>query len=218
MLLLALDTSTPAVSVALCRDGVALARETVVDARRHNELLAVNIESVLARAGVTPRQLEGVAAGVGPGPYTGLRVGLMTARAFGHALDIPTYGICSLDVLARAAARSVDGEFVVATDARRKEVYWASYVGGPRGVERISGPAVDKPAEVAYGGPVAGEGPSLYPDAFPRGCGPVHPDPVDLAAIVEEYVAAARETLPLEPLYLRKPDAAPPGARKRALG
>ncbi len=213
MLLLALDTSTPAVSVALCRDGVALASEAVVDARRHNELLAVNIETVLARAGVTPRQLDGVAAGVGPGPYTGLRVGLMTARALSHALGIPAYGICSLDVLARAAARSIDGEFVVATDARRKEVYWASYAGG----ERISGPSVDKPADVAFAGPLVGEGGVLYPDAFPGARPPLHPDPVDLAAIAEERVAAGLDTLPLEPLYLRKPDAVEPGARKRAL-
>ena len=214
MLLLALDTSTPAVSVALCRDGIALAAESVVDARRHNELLAVNIQTVLDRAGVTPRQLDAVAAGVGPGPYTGLRVGLMTARAFGHALGIPTHGICSLDVLARAAAREIGGEFVVATDARRKEVYWASYADG----ERVSGPSVDKPAEVAYAGAVVGEGAVLYPDAFPGGRPPLHPDPADLAAIVEEYVAASRATLPLEPLYLRKPDAVEPGARKRVVG
>lgn len=214
MLLLALDTSTPAVSVALCRDGESLAVECVVDARRHNELLAVGIDTVLKRAAVTPRQLQGVAAGVGPGPYTGLRVGLMTARALGHALGIPTFGICSLDVLARAAAREIDGPFLVATDARRREVYWASYAGG----ERISGPAVDKPAEVVHTGPVVGEGPVLYPEAFPGGRPPRHPDPVDLAAIVEEYVAAGRATLPLEPLYLRRPDAVEPGARKRALG
>ena len=214
MLLLALDTSTPAVSVALCRDGVALAAETVVDARRHNELLAVNIQTVLARADVTPRQLDAVAAGVGPGPYTGLRVGLMTARAFGHALGIPAHGICSLDVLARAAAREIEGEFVVATDARRKEVYWASYADG----ERVAGPSVDKPAEVAYAGPVVGEGAVLYPDAFPGGRPPLHPDPADLAAIVEEHVAAGRATLPLEPLYLRRPDAVEPGARKRVVG
>lgn len=214
MLLLALDTSTPAVSVALCRDGVVLAAETVVDARRHNELLAVNIQTVLERADVTPRQLDAVAAGVGPGPYTGLRVGLMTARAFGHALGIPAHGICSLDVLARAAAREIEGEFVVATDARRKEVYWASYAGG----ERVAGPSVDKPAEVAYAGPVVGEGAVLYPEAFPGGRPPLHPDPADLAAIVEEYVAAGRASLPLEPLYLRKPDAVEPGARKRVVG
>jgi tRNA threonylcarbamoyl adenosine modification protein YeaZ len=214
VLLLALDTSTPAVSVAVCRDGKELAAEAVVDARRHNELLAVHVEAVLARAGVTPRQLDGVAAGVGPGPYTGLRVGLMTARALAHALGIPAYGICSLDVLARAAARVIDGEFVVATDARRKEVYWASYANG----DRVSGPSVDKPAEVAYAGPVVGEGALLYPDSFPAACRPLYPDPVDLAAIVEEHVAAGRPTLPLEPLYLRKPDAVEPGARKRVVG
>ncbi|WP_019875591.1 tRNA (adenosine(37)-N6)-threonylcarbamoyltransferase complex dimerization subunit type 1 TsaB [Sporichthya polymorpha] len=214
MLLLALDTSTPAVSVALWRDGETLAAESVVDARRHNELLAVHVEAVLTRAGVKPRQLDGVAAGVGPGPYTGLRVGLMTARALSHALGVPAYGICSLDVLARAAARIVDGEFVVATDARRKEVYWAGYADG----QRVSGPAVDKPGEVPYSGPVVGEGGVLYPEAFPGARPPLYPDPADLAAIVAEHLAAGRETLPLEPLYLRKPDAVEPGARKRVGG
>ncbi len=214
MLLLTLDTSTPAVSVALCRDGIALATETVVDARRHGELLAVGIDAVLVRAGVTPRQLDAVAAGVGPGPYTGLRIGLMTARAFGHALGIGVHGVCSLDVLARAAAREIDSEFLVATDARRKEVYWARYLGG----ERLEGPAVDLPAKVANAGPVVGQGPVLYPEAFPAGCGPIHPDPVDLAAIVEAAVAAGTPTLPPDPLYLRRPDAVEPAARKRVAG
>jgi tRNA threonylcarbamoyladenosine biosynthesis protein TsaB len=212
VLLLALDTSTPAVSVALCRDGVALATETVVDARRHNELLAVGVDAVLARAGVTPSQLEAVAVGVGPGPYTGLRIGLVTARALGHALGIAVHGICSLDILARAAAREIEGEFLVATDARRKEVYWARY----RGAERLEGPAVDLPARIAWAGPVVGQGAALYPEAFPAGRSPVYPDPVDLAAIVESAVAAGARTLAPDPLYLRRPDAVEPAARKRA--
>ncbi len=208
MLLLALDTSTPAVSVALCRDGEALATETVVDARRHGELLAVGVDAVLRRAGVQPADLDAVAAGVGPGPYTGLRVGLMTARALGHALGIPVLGVCSLDVLAAEAARSIEGEFVVASDARRKEVYWARYRGGIR----VDGPGVDLPAVAAYAGPTVGYGAELYPDAFPDARAPRYPSAAELGA----FVAAGGATLPPDPLYLRRPDAVEPGARKRA--
>ncbi len=208
VLLLALDTSTPAVSVALCRDGVALATETVVDARRHGELLAVGVDAVLRRVGVKPADLDAVAAGVGPGPYTGLRVGLMTARALGHALGIPVLGVCSLDVLAAEAARTIDGDFVVASDARRKEVYWARYRDGVR----THGPAVDLPGVAAYAGPAVGYGAELYPDAFPDARGPRYPSAAELGA----FVAAGCATLAPDPLYLRRPDATPPGARKRA--
>lgn len=204
MLLLAIDTSTPRVAVAVCRDGVALARFEVVDARRHGELLAVGVRQVLAEAGLTPAQLEGIAVGVGPGPYTGLRVGLMTARSLGHALGVAVHGICSLDVL--AAEADLSGEFLVATDARRKEVYWARYRGGLR----VEGPSVIRPAELASAGPVVGEGPLLYPQEFPDGRAPRYPDPAVLARLVE----SGHETLPPDPLYLRKPDAVEPGAAK----
>jgi tRNA threonylcarbamoyladenosine biosynthesis protein TsaB len=209
VLLLALDTATPAVTVAVARDGVALATETVVDPRRHGELLAHGIDTVLKRAGVRPADLDAIAAGVGPGPFTGLRVGLMTARALGHALGVPVLGVCTLDVLAFEAARTLGaaGEFVVATDARRKEVYWARYVDGAR----VEGPAVNRPAEVAYGGPVVGYGAVLHPEAFPDGRGPVHPSAGELAA----FVSAGGDTLAPDPLYLRRPDAVEPGARKR---
>lgn len=209
MLLLAIDTATPSVGVALCRDGVELARQVVVDARRHNETLAVGVAAVLSAAGVTPRQLEGIAVGVGPGPYTGMRVGLITARSFGHALGIPVYGVCSLDTL--AAAAGLPGEFMVATDARRKEVYWAHYRDGVR----IAGPDVALPGAVAYDGPVVGEGAVLYPASFPDARAPLYPDPTELARLVEATVAAGGECLAPEPLYLRRPDAVEPGQRKK---
>ena len=104
MLLLAFDTATPAVTVALRGDEGVLAEHTEIDARRHGELLAPGIEKVLADAGCSRTDLTGVAVGVGPGPFTGLRVGLMTARALADALDIPVYGVCTLDILAAAAA------------------------------------------------------------------------------------------------------------------
>ncbi len=94
---MAFDTATPAVSVALLGDEGVLAEHTEVDARRHGELLAPGIEKVLAEAGRSSTELTGVAVGVGPGPFTGLRVGLMTARALGDALEIPVHGVCTLD-------------------------------------------------------------------------------------------------------------------------
>ena len=208
MLLLAIDTSTPQVGVAVCRDGNALARFEVVDARRHGELLAVGVRQVLAEAQLTPAQLEGIAVGVGPGPYTGLRIGLMTARVMGHALGIGVHGICSLDVLAAQAEEA--GEFLVATDARRKEVYWARYRDGVR----VAGPGVVRPAELAGPGPVVGAGPVLYPQDFPDARPPLYPDPAVLARLVAEALSAGRDTLPPDPLYLRRPDAVEPGAAK----
>jgi tRNA threonylcarbamoyl adenosine modification protein YeaZ len=209
VLLLAFDTATPSVGVALCRDGAELARYAVVDARRHNETLAVGVADVLARVQLTPRQLDGIAVGVGPGPYTGLRVGLMTARSLGHALGIGVHGVCSLDTL--AAQSGLPGEFLVATDARRKEVYWARYRDGVR----VEGPDVALPAALAHDGPVVGEGAVLYPTAFPDARPPLYPDPVQLARLVEATLAGGRECLGPEPLYLRRPDAVEPGQRKK---
>ncbi|MDG4864848.1 tRNA (adenosine(37)-N6)-threonylcarbamoyltransferase complex dimerization subunit type 1 TsaB, partial [Streptomyces sp. T-3] len=170
MLLLALDTATPAVTVALHDGETVLAESSQVDARRHGELLLPAVDRVLAEAGRKIDAVTAVVTGVGPGPYTGLRVGLMTAETFGSALGIPVYGLCTLDALAYAAG--IEGPFVVATDARRKEVYWARYEG-PR--SRASEPAVDRPAEIAdavAGMPAVGAGALLYPDAFPDPRGP----------------------------------------------
>lgn len=131
MLLLAVDTATPAVTVAL-HDGVSvLAAESQVDARRHGELLLPAVDRVLDRAGLALGAVTDLVVGVGPGPYTGLRVGLVTAAAFGSTLGVPVHGLCTLDGLAYAA--QLDGPFVVATDARRKEVYWARYADSVRG-------------------------------------------------------------------------------------
>ncbi len=145
--MLAFDTATPAVTVAL-HDGVsALASSTVVNARRHGELLAPGIEKVLGEAYAAPQELTHVAVGVGPGPYTGLRVGLATARTFGSVLGLPVHGACTLDVLAYESM--LPEPFAVATDARRGEVYLATYTGPDR---RQAEPAVAKPADVrAYG-------------------------------------------------------------------
>lgn len=208
-MLLAFDTATQAVTVALYDEGVMLSESTVVDPLRHGELLAPAISAALAEAGAKPTDLTQLAVGVGPGPFTGLRVGIVTARTMGAVLGIPVVGVCTLDVL--AAAVDVEGPFLVATDARRKEVYWARYVSP---TQRVQGPEVGKPAVVATEETVAGIGAEMYADSFPRHIGPVYPKAVDLARLVGEGSAAL---LPPDPLYLRRPDAVEPGARKRVL-
>ncbi|SDS04472.1 tRNA (adenosine(37)-N6)-threonylcarbamoyltransferase complex dimerization subunit type 1 TsaB [Jiangella sp. DSM 45060] len=214
MLLLALDTSTPAVTVALHDGERVLAEATTVDPRRHTELLMPLVTSVLDDAGAGRRDLTELAVGVGPGPFTGLRVGLAAARTMGAVLDLPVRGVCSLDVLAYGVrAANPPGEpFAVATDARRREVYWATYDAG--GV-RVSGPDVGPAAALAeHRLPAAGAGARLYPDAFARALDPEYPSAAHLAAAV---VAEAVEILPPDPLYLRRPDATPPSARKSVL-
>jgi tRNA threonylcarbamoyladenosine biosynthesis protein TsaB len=208
VLILALDTSTPAVTVAVYDGNDVLADVATVDARRHAELVAPSVVDVLDRAGADRRDLTAIAVGVGPGPFTGLRIGLMTARTLGTVLEVPVHGVCSLDVIAAEAA--VDGRSVVVSDARRKEVYWAAYDDG----RRVEGPMVVKPAEVATGVPAAGAGAVLYPNEFTSPRAPEYPSASVLAAAV---VAGTVEILPPDPLYLRRPDAAPPGQRKSVL-
>jgi tRNA threonylcarbamoyladenosine biosynthesis protein TsaB len=210
--LLAFDTATPFVSVAL-HDGEDVAVELRSDRpMKHGEQLAPLIEQALRQAGIARQDLTGIGVGVGPGPFTGLRVGLVTARTLAYVLEIPVYGVCSLDVLAVEAVDTgavTAGEFLVATDARRKEVYVARY--DERGT-RLTGPVVDKPAALATDGPVVGEGAALYPEAFPHGTGPAAPSAGWLARVVTDRRA---ELLDPEPLYLRRPDAVAPGKPKR---
>ncbi|MFJ6214398.1 tRNA (adenosine(37)-N6)-threonylcarbamoyltransferase complex dimerization subunit type 1 TsaB [Streptomyces sp. NPDC092296] len=218
MLLLAFDTATPAVTAALHDGEAVLAECTRIDARRHGELLLPVIDRVLTEAGADKGELTGIAVGVGPGPYTGLRVGLATAAALGHALGIPVHGVCTLDGIAHAArAGGLAEPFAVATDARRKEVYWAAYDAAGA---RVSGPDVDRPAEIAdrvAGLPAVGAGALLYPDAFTGARGPEHLSAAHLAAHAAERLAAGEQLLPPVPLYLRRPDAQVPAGYKAVL-
>ncbi|MGY1437494.1 tRNA (adenosine(37)-N6)-threonylcarbamoyltransferase complex dimerization subunit type 1 TsaB [Streptomyces reniochalinae] len=216
MLMLALDTATPAVTVALHdADGDrTLAAAHQVDARRHGELLLPCVERVLQEAGRKLAEVTDLVVGVGPGPYTGLRVGLVTAEAFAAALGQRVHGVCTLDGLAYASG--LDEPFVVATDARRKEVYWARYDDART---RVGGPAVDRPTEIeeqVAEVPSVGAGAVLYDSVF-RGVRrdlPTEQSATALARVAAERLSRGAELLPPRPLYLRRPDAQVPAGYK----
>jgi tRNA threonylcarbamoyl adenosine modification protein YeaZ len=217
VLILALDTSSPTVTVAVCEASdtdVRVRSERAETAQnRHGERLAPLIAATLHDAHVTVGDLEGLVVGLGPAPFTGLRVGIMTARAMSDALAIPAYGVCSLDGIAHRFA-STDSPFAVLTDARRKQVYWALY---DETGARLDGPELGPPIDVAaaLGGQttdVAGAGAVLYPDAF-AGFTVREGDPSPRAADLVWCVDLATPG-DLTPLYLRRPDAQPPGKPK----
>jgi tRNA threonylcarbamoyl adenosine modification protein YeaZ len=214
VLVLAFDTSTPTVSVALAEDSRVLSERNVHAANRHGELLMPLIHEVLVEGGVTAADLAAVAVGLGPGPFTGLRVGIVTAAALSDALGVHAYGVCSLGLVVYG-----DGErdYVVMTDARRRRVYWAHYSATEH---LLGGPELDTPQSLAdrfaVGRPLlVGDGAELYRDTF-AGFEVVagHPQASRLAAEVAPRVRRGDPSDALEPLYLRRPDARPPGPPK----
>ncbi|WP_332644297.1 tRNA (adenosine(37)-N6)-threonylcarbamoyltransferase complex dimerization subunit type 1 TsaB [Aeromicrobium sp.] len=211
MLLLAFDTATPAITVAVHDGGTIVGEASGHGAMAHGELLAPAIRDAMQQAGAAMGDLTDVAVGVGPGPFTGLRVGVVTALALGSTLGLAQHGVCSLDVV--AADVQADAEFLVATDARRKEVYWARY--GADGV-RLDGPHVSFPADLAHQYPdllTYGRGGELY-DGVLRPAGEAQ-DP-RAAALASAVIAGRMIEVPLEPLYLRRPDAVPQIVNNRA--
>ncbi|MGP3973291.1 tRNA (adenosine(37)-N6)-threonylcarbamoyltransferase complex dimerization subunit type 1 TsaB [Streptomyces sp. 8N114] len=219
MLMLALDTATPAVTVALhdAEGDRTLAAAHKVDARRHGELLLPCVDAVLSEAGRKLAEVTDVVVGVGPGPYTGLRVGLATAEAFAAALGQRVHGVCTLDGIAYASG--LTEPFVVATDARRKEVYWARY---SEARTRVTDPAVARAADIEAADqeigelPAVGAGALLYESVF-RGVRrdlPADQSAPALARLAAERLARGEELLPPRPLYLRRPDAQVPAGYK----
>jgi tRNA threonylcarbamoyl adenosine modification protein YeaZ len=201
--ILAIDTATPAVTAGIVKlDGIeVLAERVTVDARAHAEQLTPNVLAALADAGLTVDDLGAVVVGCGPGLFTGLRVGMATAAAYGHALGIPVHGVCSLDAIGIESAATTS-EVLVVTDARRREVYWARYRDGVR----VDGPAVDAPADVpADADAVAGSPEHAALFDLPR-LAAVYPTAAGLVRAVADWTA---EPAPLIPLYLRRPDAKP---------
>ena len=215
---LGIDTSTD-VCVGLARDGHAVASLRVDDRRAHAEHLQALIDRACSEQGIELAAVQRVVVGLGPGPFTGLRVGIVTARtvaalggAFPRAIGVPK-GVCSLDIVARQAVLDAEppaGEFVAASDARRRELYWARYAADG---SRIGDPQVGTP-DALPDLPVVGPGADLFPDVIgPRAVrGPRRLDAGVLAASIDVLPDAG-----LEPLYLRKPDASVPSTRKSTL-
>jgi tRNA threonylcarbamoyl adenosine modification protein YeaZ len=214
VLVVVLDSATPAITAAaveVAADGAVavLSSRVSIDARAHGELLSPSVAAVLGEVGKAPADLDAIVVGVGPGPFTGLRVGLVTAASMADALGIPAYGVCSLDGIG-AATR---GRVLVATDARRREVYWAIYDGGVR----VTDPSVSKPADIDTAtSSMAGDGAHLYASVLDRPllAEPRYPLAEALAGVAVERILSRAPSDPLTPLYLRRPDAVEPGARK----
>jgi len=223
MRILGIDTSSELSSVALVDGDAVIARE-VLDGRRHAEVLAVLLREVLDE-GLRP---ELIACGVGPGPYTGLRVGITTAQVLGLAWSVPVVGICSLDAI--AAQVSGEGDFLVTADARRKEAYWARY---DRNRRRIDGPRVSRLDELdgetaalpRFGELSGAVGEPLRPraaviarlaGAYREAGDVITPAAVELSVhggdsgATADSVRGQRLLAPV-PLYIRRPDAVPPG-------
>ncbi|WP_028707288.1 tRNA (adenosine(37)-N6)-threonylcarbamoyltransferase complex dimerization subunit type 1 TsaB [Propionicicella superfundia] len=204
-IVLGIDTAT-SVSAGVAAAGRVLATRTLEGDRNHVEQLQPTIDAVIAEAGISLSDLTGVAVGMGPGPFTGLRVGIVTAQVLAEALGVPLHRVCTLDVLAAQWERP-PADFVVVTDARRREVYWARYRDG----ERVDGPNVTSPGLVPAG-PGAGPGAGL--------CAQVESSPGAPGAVSGGVLAARASELPdpgAVPLYLRRPDATVSTRRKSVL-
>lgn len=144
---LAIDTSTSRSCVAII-DGTDVLYSGFRDgATAHGPSLPALVQEALA-----VNDVDEVVVGMGPGPFTGLRVGIAFAQSFALAREIPVRGVCSLDAI---AAQITDKDFIITVDARRKEVYWARYTDG----NRVGDPAVNFPADVT--------GAMIYADLFP---------------------------------------------------
>jgi tRNA threonylcarbamoyl adenosine modification protein YeaZ len=207
VLVLALDTATPTLVAGLgrwSRDGgvEVLAERAAPSGNKHAELLTPAIRGVLDDAGLTMAALDAVVTGLGPGPFTGLRVGIVTALTLADARGLPVVGVCSLDAVGSGAR-------TVVTDARRKEVYWAAYDAEER---RTDGPGVVRPEELGAPGPFVGD--PAFAERLGAAVTPADVTTAGLLRAAAPQLADPSSADPLVPLYLRRPDATPPTAIK----
>lgn len=201
---LAIDTSH-FVSVGLAHDGKPVGKREVADTRAHVEELMPATMSLLEEHGLALSDVESIVVGMGPGPFTGLRVGIATAETLAAMSRATLRRVCSLDVIAQQW-EAAPVEFIAASDARRKELYWAHYVEGIRqGEPRVSAPREMLPL------PVCGHVPPEYRDSVPVEAS-IDLDPARMAADAESLPAASAE-----PYYLRPADATVGSGPKSAL-
>ena len=216
MLVLALDTSTPDLIVGVVDSDTGATRaETIIeDTRAHNEQLTPTVQKTLLDANLSFSDIDAIVVGCGPGPFTGLRVGMVSGAAFGDALGIPVYGVCSLDAIAHNIGAHNIPHALVATDARRREIYWATYRSGAREL----GPDVIAPASLQIDGAVDTISiPTHLVEKLPVELQSVtrhsgKPAPASLVAVADFSV----EPQLLVPLYLRRPDAKEPKPKPKS--
>lgn len=220
MLLLTIDSSAGA-SVALTRHDEVLATWKTETANTHAEVLAPAVQQVLTEAGISGSQVEGVVVGVGPGPFTGLRVGLSLAHSLAYSWDVGLHGVCSLDGLAlRAVEAEVAGDFLVVTDARRREVYWAHYTNDDGDSGLVEGPFVGPAAQLPEL-PAVGAGVGLYPDQLAAASAEAAawlPHASELGLLAAGALSGELNGVLCDPrpLYLRESDAQVPAQMRRS--
>ncbi|HEX5016470.1 MAG TPA: tRNA (adenosine(37)-N6)-threonylcarbamoyltransferase complex dimerization subunit type 1 TsaB [Actinomycetes bacterium] len=220
-LYLGIETATPTTTVALVNardergEDEVVAEHSHSDARRHGEVLPGLIADVLAQAGVTADDVDVVVVGVGPGAYTGLRVGIATAQALGLTLSVPVVGAVTLDAIAFGTQRT--DPFVVVTDARRREVFYARYDNYRRRAEDLRVVAQDLLASELRGDlPIIATSdtpvlPAVTPDAV------VAVSAADVCALAIDRARHGVEQQPVRPVYLRHPDVTPATSPKSVL-
>jgi len=222
VLLLGIDTATPQVSVAIGDDGAVRGEIRLGRGRRHAEQLAPAIEYLCRELDVELDRLSGIAVGLGPGLFTGLRVGITTAKTMAQALRVPVVGVASLDLIAYPV-RYTNRLVVALLDARRGEVFHARYLPVPGGVQRVGDYEVGAPADlvadlVAAGEEVllAGDGALRYRDELAEvdraeQAGPAFAFPSGAALVELATARMEREEFSspweVQPLYLRRSDA-----------
>jgi tRNA threonylcarbamoyl adenosine modification protein YeaZ len=198
--ILAVDTSRLTAVAVVDEDGSAVVELANDDPRAHAEAIGPLLQAALSR--VDRGALTAVAYGVGPGPFTGLRVGIVTAATIADARGLPVVGVCSLDAVGSGAR-------TVVTDARRKEVYWAAYDAAG---SRVEGPGVERPEELVAEGPFVGD--ERFAERLGAAVTPAQVTTAGLLRAAASSLADPSSAGPLVPLYLRRPDATPPSSIK----